>query len=226
MDVMSRRASLWFKVGSIFTDDLHNLICATNFFVRWLTWLSHHLSPISDLFHNFLFPMQGAKEHASLSSPSFALLYILISSWVYLEVHWFFLFSFVFLCILLHSNACHASLYFCLLCFSIYCFNLTIQCNSPFNVQVVLHLHFQLFLCTCISICLNLKLQAFLHLKFSMCEISVKLWKLIYINNCGFALSCSLCIFKFIDCLSLSNNLIVVIGNVFSLFLCMFTILI
>ncbi len=57
MDVMSWRASLWSKVGSIFTKDLHYLICASDLFVRCPTWLSHHLSPISDLFHTFLFPM-------------------------------------------------------------------------------------------------------------------------------------------------------------------------
>jgi hypothetical protein len=88
MDVMNQRASLWSKVGSIFTNDLHYLTCASDLFVKCPTWLSHHLNPITDLFHTFLFPMQGAKEHASLSSPSFALLYtIIISSWVYLEVH-------------------------------------------------------------------------------------------------------------------------------------------
>jgi hypothetical protein len=127
MDVMSWRASLWSKVGSIFINNLHYLTCASDLFVRCPTWLLDHLSPISNLFHTFLFPMQGAKEHTSLSSPSFAFLYIIfISSWVYLKVHnfmhidffCFFLFLFVFLCILLHSNACHVSFYFCLLCFS------------------------------------------------------------------------------------------------------------
>lgn len=195
---------LWPKVGSIFTKDLHYLIYATDLLVRCPTWLSHHLNSILDLFHTFFFPMQGTKEHVSLSSFFFTLPYIiLVSSWVFLKVHnficidflCFILFSFVFFCILLHSNACQVSFYSCLFHFSMCCFNSSIQRNSLFNVQVVLHLHFQLFLCTCISICLNLKLQAFFTLKISMCEISVKLWKLIYINNCGLALSCNLYVF-------------------------------
>jgi len=126
MDVMSWRASLWSKVGSIFINDLHYLTCASDLFMRCPKWLSHHLSPISDLFHTFLFPMQRAKEHASLSSPSFALLYtILISSWVYLEVH-------SFICIDLFCSR---------LCFFACCFTL---------ILVMLHFIFVYFVFQCV----------------------------------------------------------------------------